>query len=165
MEIIYPPTFITSLTNKHLLLDTNIFRDAAVNHSVFIEFFNQLKSNNTTIVTTDFVKYELLKGSANPSKYNDKEQLIHTIIDMTIPIQSTMITVAYNLIREYGIDGAALSVTDLVLGAVLMQYKQGIFLMTRDTTDFTQKVFDLKYIINAPFSKGIFTYGIYQYDK
>lgn len=38
-------------------------------------------------------------------------------------------------------------------------------LMTRDTTDFLQSIFDLTSVVNIPTSKGIFTYGIYQYTK
>ncbi|RJQ27816.1 hypothetical protein C4577_00630 [Candidatus Parcubacteria bacterium] len=165
MEIIYPPSLIAFLKNKHLLLDTNIFRDAANQHTVFRSFFNELKKADVTLTTINFVKYELLKGSASANKYKEKEKLINDIIDVTIPVLPENFDLTFKLIREYGIDGTALDVTDLMLGSMLIQYKQNICLMTRDTTDFLQDVFELPFIINAKHNKGIFSYGIYQYIK
>lgn len=165
MEITYSPQFISSLSKKHLLLDTNVFRDAVNNHSAFRDFFNELKTADVTLVTIDSVKYELLKGSANSRKYEEKEILIREIVDATLPFTSHTSELIYELIREYGIDGTALSITDLTLGANLKQYKNNIYLMSRDTTDFMQNIFDLAFIINASYKKGIFTYGVYQYIK
>ncbi len=165
MEITYLPTFIPFLKHKHLLLDTNILRDAANNPTVFNSFFNDLKKADITLATIDPVKYELLKGSTDDIKYRAKEKHINDIIDVTIPIIPKTSDLVYELIREYGIDGTPLSLTDLMLGAILMQYENNICLMTRDTTDFMQSIFDLPFIINASHNKGIFTYGIYQYTK
>jgi predicted nucleic acid-binding protein len=165
MEIIYPQNLIASLEHKHLLLDANVFRDAAGRTSFFANFFNKLKQSNVTLATLDAVIYELLKGAQSEEKYKAREKQIHDIIDIILPLPQKSDVLAYNLIKEYGIDGTSLSVTDLYLGTMLSQYKQNIFLMTRDTTDFIQSIFDLKFIINAPHNKGIFTYGIYQYSK
>lgn len=165
MEIIYPPTLIPSLEHKHLLLDANVFRDAFSKPTVYTKFFNQLKDADTTLATIDLVKYELLKGSSDKTKYKATEKHINDIVDVTIPIVTKAFELVYELITIYGIHGTALTVTDLLLGATLMQYKKSIYLMTRDTTDFIQQVFDLSFIINIPYSKGIFTYGIYRYAK
>jgi predicted nucleic acid-binding protein len=165
MEIKYPPTLIPFLKNKHLLLDTNIFRDAANKPSVFNNFFNELKKADVTIATIDPVKYEILKGSADSPKYQAKEELIGDIIDVTVPFMPKTFEFVYELIQKYGIDGTGPGITDLMLGATLMQYKKNICLMTRDTTDFMQNVFELPFIINATHTKGIFTYGIYQYGN
>jgi predicted nucleic acid-binding protein len=163
MEILYPPELILFLKHKHLLLDTNIFRDAANKPTVFNDFFNKLKTAEVTLTTIDCVKYELLKGSADSVKYKAKEKLIGDIIDVTIPIIPKTSELAFGLIQQYGIDGTVLSITDLMIGATLMQYKKNICLMTRDTSDFIQSIFELPFIINATHAKGIFTYGVYQY--
>jgi predicted nucleic acid-binding protein len=149
MKIHYPLELISSLKNKHLLLDTNIFRDAAGNSTVFAEFFNTLKKADITLATVDLVKYELLKGSATEEKYRQKELLITSIVDVILPLPLKTPDLTYELIRKYGIDGAAVGITDLSLGAMLMQYKRNICLLTRDTSDFMQNIFDLKFIINA----------------
>lgn len=157
-------TFITTLKDKHILLDTNLFRDSAAKPTIFNDFFNKLKSAGVTLTTIDFVKIEMLKGFSNEDKYKATEKLIMDITDdITIPIQSQTFSTVYELVREYGIEGTALSITDLFLGALLKQYKSNIFLISRDTTDFIQRIFKLVDIINVPHSKGIFTYGVYQY--
>lgn len=165
MEMLYPTTLIPFLRNKHLLLDTNIFRDAASKPTVFDEFFNKLKENDVTLVTIEVVKYELLKGSVSTTKYKEKERLISDIVDAELPITPRTYELVYELIQSCGIDGTALDITDLFLGSMLMQYKQDLCLMTRDTTDFMQKVFNLPFVVNVPHQKGIFTYGIYQYMR
>lgn len=163
MEITYPPTLIVSLKHKHLLLDTNVFRDVASNPGVFAKFFNNLKTEDVTLATLDVVKYEILKGSRDQKKFDEKEKQIGDIVDVILPLPQRVDLVAYKLIKQYGIDGTSLSITDLFLGTMLMQYQKNIFLLTRDTTDFMQNIFDLKFIINASHKKGIFTYGVYQY--
>lgn len=163
MEIRYSPNLIPFLKNKQLLLDTNVFRDVASKPTVYTQFFNLLKQYEVTIVTIDLVKYELLKGSIDEKKYKAKENFILSIIDLTIPLNPAIYDNTYTLIQKYGIDGTALNITDLFLGAMLMQYKNNLCLMTRDTTDFMQNIFDVPHVINVPYQKGIFTYGIYQY--
>jgi predicted nucleic acid-binding protein len=165
MEITYPLTLVSSLKYKYLLLDTNVFRDVASSPTVFANFFNTLKKEDVTLATLDVIKYEILKGSKDKEKYEEKQKQIDDIVDITLHLPRTVDTLAYELIKQYGIDGTSLSITDLFLGTMLMQYQKNIFLMTRDTTDFLQNIFDLKFIVNASHKKGIFTYGIYQYSK
>lgn len=163
MKITYPPETIPFLRNKHLLLDANIFRDYTKSPSVYTEFFNLLKESDITLATVNEVKYEILKGSNSKNKYDEKNKLIDDIIDVLIPSTKETQSLIYSLIQEYGIEGSAVGITDLTLGAMLKQFRRNICLMTRDTTDFTQSIFDLKFIINASHNRGIFTYGIYQY--
>jgi len=166
MNLIYPPTLIPTIKYKHLLLDTNVFRDAANNISTYTTFFNDLKSNGVTLTTIDLVKFELLKGSTNTAKYQATEKHIDDITNKTtLPINPRNCELAYDLIKLYGIDGSAMHITDLFLGTILMQYGENIYLMTRDTSDFLQRIFNLRFVINATHAKGIFTYGIYQYTK
>lgn len=161
MEIIIPPELIPSLKDKHLLLDTNIFLDAFSKPLAFGSFFNTLKKNNVTLVTIDLVKFELLKGSATSTKYKEREKAIAEIIDAVLPTSSRICDLVYELIQVYGIDGSAVHITDLFLGANLNQYKKNIYLLTKDTTDFIQRVFNLSFVLNLPHNKGINTYGIY----
>lgn len=165
MEIIYPPTLIPFLKNKHLLLDTNVFRDAVIKPDLYSRFFNELKNADVTLATIDFVKYELLKGSIDAIKYKEKEILIGNIVDVIIPVVAKNMELAYTLIQRYGIHGAGVHTTDLILGTTLMQHGNNICLLTRDTTDFIQTIFSLLFIVNIPHAKGIFTYGVYQYTK
>lgn len=165
MEPIIPPLFIETLQSKHLLLDTNLFLDAVKKPTIYTDFFTLLKKKDITLATIDLVKYELLKGSIDIKKYKERMELIDSIINVTIPISPKTYELCFDLIKLYGIEGSALKITDLFLGVMLMQFRENIFLITRDTSDFLQTVFDLKFVINIPHTKGILTYGIYQYSK
>lgn len=165
MEIIYPTTLFTSLKNKHLLLDSNIFRDFAMSPEKFSEFFNKLKSNDVTLCGLDVVKFEMLKGSQSLDKYKSRDKFLADILDDILVPDIELNNNVYSLIQEFGERGSAISLTDLYLGAALKRYKQNIYLMTRDTSDFVQNIFDLKFIVNATHTRGIFTYGIYQYPS
>lgn len=161
--IIYSPKLVASLNHKHILLDTNIFRDYAAKPTVFTRFFNFLKESDVTITTLNVVKYEFLKGSSNKEKYSEKLKLVESIIDTTITVSPDTDALVHKLILKYGIDGSSLSLADLFLGATLMKYGKNIFLLTRDTNDFVQNIFRLSEVVNVPINKGIFTYGIYQF--
>lgn len=165
MKLSYPQTLIPTLKNKHLLLDTNIIRDAVNNPNVYNNFFNELKRENITIATIDFVRYEILKGAKDKNKYEIKEKFLNEIIDTTINIIPDTYKNAYELIKMYGENGAGLHITDLMLGSILLKYQKNIYLITRDTTDFIQDIFNLCFIVNASFNKGIFAYGVFQYNK
>ena len=105
MDIIYLPTLIPFLKQKHLLLDSNIFRDASSKYSVFTKFFNDLKKADVTLATIDLVEYELLKGAADKAKYVDREKLIKDIIDITIPITPKTCELVYELIKIMELKG------------------------------------------------------------
>lgn len=166
MEILYPPTLISAFKNKHVLLDTNIFIDSLNKPVAFRNFFSRLLSEQVTLSTIDLVKYELLIGSSDQAKYQLREQYIKDITeDYTVPITPKTYDLIDDLMRKYGIDGAGVEITDLFLGAIFMQYKSNIFLMSKDTSAFIQRIFELVFILNHPHSKGIYTYGVYQYTQ
>ena len=116
-----PPTFLTSTKGKHLLLDTNLFRDAAMKPTVYDSFFNELKSSEITLTTIDLVKYELLKGSSNSDKYKAKEKLISDIVDTTIPILPETHLKVYNRFQEH--PGFSIQGCHAPCGAWLVQYR------------------------------------------
>ncbi len=90
--------------------------------------------------------------------------LINSIVDNIIPVTPDINENVYTLIKQYKLDGKASSITDLYLGAYLMKYKKNLFLLSKNTTDFPQNIFEAKSIINVTYIKGIHSYGIYQYS-
>ena len=162
-KIIPQANLIPVIKNKHLLLDTNVFIDTLLNPHPFLDFLNDLKKQQVTLSTIDMVKMEFLKGAINEQKYNEKVSLIESIIDNTISITPDIHKNVYTLIKKYNLEGKSSSITDLYLGAYLMKYGKKLFLLTRNTADFPQNVFDVVSIINVTYFKGIHSYGIYQY--
>jgi len=162
IEIIIPHNLTSAVRNKHILLDTNVFIDCSLNPQVFINFLNNLKENQATLTTIDLVKIEFLKGAPELNKFDEKERLFNSITDHIIPITADITKNVYSLINKYKINGAALSVTDLYLGACLSKFKNSLLLLTKDTTDFPQNIFNIKSIINIAYPRAIQSYGIYQ---
>lgn len=161
MKIITPPDFFQIFKDTHILLDTSVFIDAFLNPVQFGEFFNNLKTQGSTLVSLDVVKTEFLKGAPTVEKYNQKEDFFDQIIETCLPTINEMFINLYKLIQMYKEDGKSLSVTDLFLGATLMQYKGSLFLLTKNTTDFPTNIFNLESYINISYTRGLHTYGVY----
>lgn len=161
MKIITPPDFFQIFKDTHILLDTSVFIDAFLNPAQFGELFNNLKIQGATLVSLDAVKIEFLKGAPNAEKYNQKEEFFDQIIEVCLPTTNETFVNLYKLIQMYKEDGKSLSVTDLFLGATLMQYKGSLFLLTKNTTDFPTNIFNLESYINISYTKGLHTYGVY----
>lgn len=163
MKIITPPDFFQVFKDKHILLDTSVFIDAFLNPAQFGEFFNNLKTQGSTLVSLDVVKTEFLKGAPTVEKYSQKEDFFDQIIETCLPTTNETFSNLYKLIQMYKEDGKSLSVTDLFLGATLMQYKGSLSLLTKNTTDFPTNIFNLESYINISYTKGLHTYGVYNF--
>lgn len=161
MKIITPQGFFQTFKDKHILLDTSVFIDSFLHPAEFGQFFNSLRAQGSTLVSLDAVKIEFLKGAPNAEKYKQKEDFFDEIIDTCLPITSDTLLNLYELVQKYGEGGKSLSITDLFLGAILMQYKSSLFLLTKNTTDFPTNIFNLKSYINISYTKGLHTYGVY----
>ncbi|MDO8658727.1 MAG: type II toxin-antitoxin system VapC family toxin [Candidatus Levybacteria bacterium] len=161
MKIITPSDFFQTFKDTYILLDTSVFIDAFLNPVNFSEFFNNLRMQGVILVSLDAVKIEFLKGAPTAEKYHQKEEFFNQIIDTNLPMTGDTLLNLYQLVRLYKEDGKSLSITDLLLGATLMQYKKGLFLLTKNTTDFPTNIFNLKSYINISYTKGLHTYGVY----
>lgn len=163
MKIITPQDFFQAFKDKHILLDTSVFIDSFLHPAEFGEFFNSFKAQGATLVSLDAVKIEFLKGAPNKEKYKQKEDFFDQIVDTCLPIIPDTLLNLYELVQKYKEEGKSLSITDLFLGAILMQYKNSLFLLTKNTTDFPTNIFNLKSYINISYTKGLHTYGVYNF--
>lgn len=164
MEIRTQTELLSTLKLKHLLLDTSVFIDALKNPAAFRSFINELKRNSTTIVTLDVIKIEFLKGAVDVKSYNEKEEIINEIVDAILPINPVEITKnLYQLIQKMREDAKSASITDLIIGSVLMHHKTNLYLMTKNSHDFPTNIFTLESIINLSKRRTIQAYGVYLY--
>lgn len=163
MKIVLPENFFLTLKNHHLLLDTSVFIDASINFSEFEQFFNQLRSHNITIITIDAVVIEFLKGASDQRKLDTKFDLVNEIIETRLPISNEIFDNIHNLLDLYKEEGKGVSMVDLLLGGMLVQYKPNLFLLTKNTTDFPTNIFNLTTHLNLLHRKSIQSYGVYNY--
>lgn len=165
MKIILPQEFFQVIKDKHVLLDTSIFIDAFSHGKEFGMFFNSLKDpqNGITLVTLDNVLIKFLKGSSTEAKLNEKKVYVESIIDTYLPNTKDLIDLTMGLLKEYKIESKDLSITDLLLGAALVKYKENICLLTKDISDFPTRIFDRISYITLLEQNSIRNYGVYSY--
>lgn len=163
MKIELPAGFLSSIKDKHILLDTNIFIDAFSYPTEFANFFDKLKGDgcNATLVTLDVVLLEFLKGSEVESKLIAKKEFINNIVEAYLPITPEHASLAQDLLKSYKIEGKDLSITDLLLGSTLYKYQNNICLFTRDLSDFPANIFKRISFFNLLKRRTIQTYGAY----
>lgn len=163
MQIDYPRTLLPLLKHRHVLLDTNVFIDAFINPVEFAKFFNLLKDNDTILTTIEVVRAEFVKGFATEGKYDERCEVIDNLIEYSMPITSRTFETLDLLVKEYKQEGAALSMTDLLIGATLRFYSGNLLLMTKDLSDFPQNIFKLEGHFQLIHRKAIQSYGILSY--
>lgn len=165
MEIITPPEFSTTINNCYLLLDTNVFIDAYNNPIKFGAFFNDVKDHGVALVTIEPVILEFLKGAPNLNKYREKLNFLTELIDITIEIPPETYKNSHKLILSYNEEGRGVSITDFLLGGMIMNSHGKLLLMSKNTTDFPTNIFKLETFINLIRRKSIQSYGIYSYQN
>lgn len=163
MKIVLPENFFLTLKNHHLLLDTSVFIDTSINNPEFEQFFNQLRKNGIIIVTIDAVVAEFLKGAPDKQKSDAKLALVDEIVETRLPVTKDIFDNIYMLIDLYKEEGKGVSIVDLLLGGMLIQYQQSLFLLTKNTTDFPTNIFNLATHLNLIHRRSIQSYGVYNY--
>lgn len=163
MKVVLPEDFLSILKNHHLLLDTSVFIDTSINNPEFEQFFNQLRRNNITIVTIDAAVAEFLKGAPDKQKSDAKLALVDEIVETYLPVTKDIFDNIYMLIDLYREEGKGVSIVDLLLGGMLVQYQPNLFLLTKNTTDFPTNIFNLVTHLNLLHRKTIQSYGVYSY--
>lgn len=163
MKIVLAEGFFSVLKNHYLLLDTSAFIDTSINPTEFGKFFDQLKSNGVTLISIDSVIIEFLKGSLDSTRLAEKQKLVDEMITTCLPITKDTVDNIKNLLSLYKEDGKAVSITDLMLGGTLMQYKRKLLLLTKNIVDFPTNIFNLETYLNLIHRKAIQSYGVYSY--
>lgn len=82
-----------------------------------------------------------------------------------MPILPDLVENVYALIKRYKEDGKGVSFSDLLLGATLMKYKSNIFLMSKNASDFPDKIFRVASYINVFKNKSLQCYEVYQFKE
>lgn len=165
MKIVLPAEFFLVIKHKHLILDTSVFIDAFSHLKNFGDLFDQLKTKyNVTLVTTEHILIEFLKGSTTEIRLEEKKAFFEKIIDAYIPCAPDLLKNLLELLKLYKIDSKDLSLTDLYLGALLVKHRKNICLLTKDLTDFPTRIFNRVTYVTLLESNTIRNYGVYNFD-
>lgn len=162
MDIIKSSDFLSITENHYILLDTTVFIDALGAPAKFAKIFNELKDNGCILVTIECVLTEFIKGGADENKLKEKRQFVEETVEAMLPITQDILQNTSKLAEIYKEDGKKVSITDFLLGAVLMKYPS-ILLMTCNTTDFPTNIFEIKTFLTFIRRKAIETCALYSF--
>jgi len=162
------------LKNKHLLLDTNvlIYSLKFIAEGCFNEFFNNLSKFNVKSVIDEYVRFEFLRSSRTKANLETKKNFLNSLLGgktWQLPVTKEILDNANELALIYSNKNPDLSkrtsITDCMIAAQLMKYKNEIFLATTDNNDYPLFIFDRIEIITIDTMKDIINIGIYQFNQ
>lgn len=165
MQIICPPEFHSVIKGHFILLDTNIFIDTLIQPVQFRTFFQEIKKYDVTLVTLEEVKMEFFKGLVDLKQLQQRQLILDSIVEAYLPVSKDMYSLIEKLLTLYGKDGALVSITDLLLGGVLMKYSANTILITKNIRDFPTSIYSIVTYFHLFHTKAIQNYAVYKYDR
>jgi len=160
--------FQKAITDKHIILDSNILIKAFQNKECFKEFFIFLKKSNCSIANSELVNFEFTRNDYEPDHINQKQQFLSNINALMLTIKSDLLEEALKIAKIYshqGVRDGKISLVDCCLGALLKQYGEKLFLATINHSDFPTCLFDLEYIFPVDTNKDVFLVAFYRFNN
>lgn len=159
MNIYYPPTLLTELTNSYLFLDTNTFIGAISFPEIFEDLIKSLKDVGCVYLTIPSVVFEFTRGTESVRDFNKRTKFI-TDLSFIYPIEKQLNSLENLTIILQKIQGSV-SYTDFLLIACLYKFPKA-FLISANHKDCPLDILDRKFVITVDTDKEIRNYGIYQ---
>lgn len=161
-------SIITPLVERRfILVDTNFLIDASRQWSVFepvFEFFNGAKA---ILATNELVKSEFMLGIRSPEEYAAKEQFFSKAIQLDHPTSEAAKKIATtDAIKLLGDNKNKTEICDLYLAAIAIQYQRstGVYILSKNFKDFSDRIFDTAGIVPVKTSPYISVYGLFKYS-
>ncbi len=151
------------LTNGSILIDTCFLIDSGLWSGRFASFIEILNEKKVAKLSISLVRSEFVMATSKTS-YDQKLRYFETLIDGLLPIDSSVELLTNDLIAEYSQDIKGVSPVDLYLGGMIKRYKL-LYLLTKNHSDFPERLFTRKALINFELPKAIWTYALYQYKE
>lgn len=155
------------LRSRNVLIDTNFLIDATIFKKEAADLIGQLNSLGCNLLTTRAVIIETLGGTKDETHLKDKIDYVELLFSrpfdkiVSLPIERDLPNIKDLL--SFSRQCNKFGTTDFELFLTLQKYKSsGILLITRNHSDFTNKICDRAGFITLLGDKEIRTYGIYQ---
>lgn len=155
--LVLTPQFEKLPQAGYVFLDTNILLEAAINQPPYVELLAYLTNNlSEDLVTLDLCQWEFLKGSNNQNEWNKKKKFFD-LFNISIISSTNLTKHLEKILQVYRLFGRKLSLVDIYLAAVLVQYKNNpkVFMLTTNYHDFPTNLFQRKAIAIIEKSKSI----------
>lgn len=155
------------LRSKYLLLDTNFIIDALIFRAQAIELIERFRDLACELITTPAVITEFLGGTKDKGDFEAKvrhleilfgkplAKIVSLVVGKDFPAQDAFLAFSRQC-NKFG-------TTDFELYLTLKKFSTGgLLLVTRNHSDFTNKICDRVGFITLLGNKEIRTYGMYQ---
>jgi len=147
---------LQGIESKHILLDTCFFIDAGKSillngEQEYIELIDSFRARENVFVTIFPVAIEFYRGSDLIFDFEQKKNFLIGLVEKIIPIDPQIIENAYQLCLAYRKNGKDVEPTDIIIGATLGKYGDGVLLLTRNINHFPVKILtvSLRYQFNT----------------
>lgn len=167
------------LRRKYLLLDTNLL----IYYSQYTPFFQEkvfskFSEKEITPIVGELVKFEFLRGAANPEEVNvlkdylkivlrqNEKQIMKAQFPITSDIFSSAIEIAN--IYSWKLKNNKISLADCMIAAEMKKYnehQEQLYLATTDHDDFPRLFFKRVGIETIDTREKIFNVGFYTFDS
>lgn len=165
--ILLPDTFFKDLEYKHLLLDTCFFIDSLDHFDAVYSFCKNCREHNITLASIEPVAIEFTKGQSSLERIKERLELMELLIDCYLPLTKEVISKLQVLVQSYGKMGNKASMTDLLIGATAVNYCNGLYIATKNITDFPHDTFNLEqhFLLKNKVTRTVQMYGVYCFEK
>jgi hypothetical protein len=92
-------------------------------------------------------------------------QFISQTVDAILPVGPEQFVLVEQLVKRRGKEGKPADLTDYLLGANLMFFKDNLLLFTKNTNHFPQNIFKLKSYFVISRIQSLQIYGVYSYEE
>jgi len=131
--VLHPPQIFEKLRYKTLFLDTNVF-STAFRYEELTNFLLDLRENDCALVTIPSVLFEVTRGSATLSVYNERAEALKSLVTYTDPMAFANQLDAFSVVMAKLLKPERSQYTDFLLSACLFKYRASgeVLLMTSD---------------------------------
>lgn len=162
IQVLHPGNDIPN--GSHLALDTCVFFDAYKFPEKFQDFFSLLKDKKITLTSTKLVYFEFSRGFDTLREFRKAEEGFNTIVDFVYPIRNLEDQME-QIKLIYRKEGKDVDVSDMSLAALLLRYRSGFYVMTRNYKHFLTELFDVQTYIPILRTNDVQTYCCYKFSE
>jgi len=148
----------------HIALDTCVFFDAYKNPDKFKDFFEYLKSKNSTLVTTQLHYLEFTRGYDTVADFTNADEFFNQTIDYLYPLKKLedKVDMAKRIYRR---DGKNVDIADFFMAALILEHREKVIVMSKNHKHFLTDLFDVKAFVPLLRKNDIQTYCFYQFSE
>jgi len=154
------------LTNKFILLDTNVIARSFEHFDNFEGFLRFFQETECALTYFPMIEFEFLRGAHLAEHRKARTEFLKTLAFEQMPFDPQVVYDALKIANAYVARNRKLtpSIVDCCIAAYLKEYADNLYLATLNHSDFPTYLFDRIYVWPVDTEKDVFPIGIYQFN-